>query len=200
MLVGSTVMGSHGLDGRESFELGVAASARVGLFPTFVAGSIGALGGALATPGLVVVYRGLAPGGRQLALIASMGLGLWLVMYAAHHGIRPPVAHVIRLEPEAFETLHFARTVAYMNLQRSIGGIGLFAGSMFFFFTVLFRSTLFPRWMVLFTPILWMGGVRASSLLDSPLAGPLVMGWVDAINLMFFIAVTITCRPDSRVD
>jgi hypothetical protein len=194
MLTGSVLVSRHGRSGPEAWEAGVAAMAEIPLMPTLVGGSLGVFGAALCCLGVLSVFRGLEPAGRSLAWIAAGGLVFWFVMYGAHVGLRPVVAHVLRVEPLALDGLMFSRAVAYMNVQRSMAGLGLFVGSLFFFFTVLFRATAFPRWVAAATPVFYVPGVRLTPWLAAPLAGPWLAGWLELVSLAFFVVVTAVPR------
>ncbi|MEM1024108.1 MAG: DUF6796 family protein [Myxococcota bacterium] len=197
MLIDSLILGAHGLPGPKAWEEGVRAAAELSVVSTFIGGTLGAFGAVLAMLGLVPLFQVLQPAGRPLAWIAACGLAGWLALYGVHHGMRPLVAHLLRVEPLALDSMMFARALAYLNVQRSMGGVGLFAGSLFFFFTTLFRRTELPRWSVVTTPLFWVPGLFVARSLPAPLAGPYLAGWLDLICLPLFAVLLISPRRRS---
>ena len=194
MLVDSVILGSHGLAGPEAWEEGVRAAAELPVVSTFIGGTLGAFGAILAMIGLVPLFRALRPAGTPLAWITACSLAAWLALYGVHHGMRPLVAHLLRVEPLALDSMMFARALAYLNVQRSMGGVGLFAGSLFFFFTTLFRPTELPRWAVITTPLFLVPGVFIARYLPAPIAGPYLAGWLDLICVPLFVVLLASPR------
>lgn len=196
MLADSAVLGGHGLEGAEAWREGLRASASIDVISTFIAGALGSAGACVALMGLTSLYRAMEPAGRGIAWIAACGLGAWLVLLGAHHAARPLVAHLIRVEPLALDSLMFARALAYVNVHRSFAGVGLFFGSLFFFFGTLFRPTELPRWCVALTPLLLIPGVFAFRTAPAPIAGMGIAGWADIVMLPLFVALLFVPRPE----
>lgn len=199
-LVGSLVQANPEVGGDETWREGIRISAALPPFRTFVGGVLGTLGCAIALLGLVGVFRGLSPAGRPLAWISAGGFALWLVMYGAWQAVRPMLAHLQRVGDLALDAKLYTDALTYLNVHRSFGGLGLFTGSVFFFFTVLFRPTAYPRWAAAATPIVWLPLIRLTPVLPEGAAGPFLYAYLDAmlLPLMVLTAFSIAFRRADR--
>lgn len=197
--LGSFLQAPGHVDGPSWWQQGVRASATLEPFTTFVGGTLGVLGALVAATGTFSVFWALRTAGRPVAWVAAGGLAVWWFEYGAWHGIRPMVAHLVRVAELAPDAQDYTMALTYLNVHRSFGGVGLFAGSVFFFFTVLFRTTLLPRWAAAAAPVLWVMGIRLTALLPEGTAGPVGCMYLDLLFVPLYGVALLGLRSEESV-
>lgn len=55
---------------------------------------------------------------------------------------------------------------------------------------IFLKKTFYPRWMLLFTPLIWIFGFKPMQSLPSPFAVIIAGGWMNLIHILFFVIST----------
>ncbi len=191
MALASLLGAPYDVSGADLWEHGVAAAQHVDVVRSMASGVLAPLGAWACCLGILGIFEGLRPAGWGVAAVASAGFSQWFVALGAHQAVRPLYAHLYRFGVPDPRLLDQATT--YLNLLRSVAAIGLFAGSMFFFFAVLFRPTRFPRGAAWTVPILWVLTIRVIPALP---AGPAAawFAWLDLLAVAFFGSLLVLGR------
>jgi len=190
LVVADIVASPAGATGAEVWAEGVTLLAERDATVTMIAAGLSPLGAAFALVGCLATYETLRPAGRGVAAVAAGGFAQWFVGYAAYAGGRPLIGVLAALVESVEEGAALTQAVTFLNVHRALGGVGLFFGSMFFFFTVLFRAPSLPRSAVAMTPILWMPLVRLTPLLPAG-GGAYWFSFINVVWVGYFAALAV---------
>lgn len=188
MLIGSLVSSPASAPGALVWADGAELLSTVEPIRAMIGAALGPLGAAFALGGCVGVFWILQPAGPGVALVPAAGLAQWFVGYGAYLAGRPFIGLMTRLVEPAGQPELLTLASTYLNVHRALGGVGLFVGSMFFFFTVLFRPTLLPRGAAAIAPVLWMPLIRTTPLWPSG-GGAFWFAYPDLVAVLFFAAL-----------
>lgn len=197
MATGSLVASPAGAPGAEVWSHGLALLADAHPVRIMIGAALAPLGAALALAGCLAVFRLLSPGGRGVALVAAGGFAQFFVCLAAYEAGRPIIGALHRVPDLASDASLIVDATTYLNVHRALAGLGLFFGSMFYFFTVLFRPTALPRVAVLATPVLWVPLIRITPLLPGG-GGAFWFAYLDLVWVGVFAALWAWARRSAH--
>ena len=164
-----------------------------------VGGLLGPIEAAFYIVGFWHIYMALRPGGKTLAAITFGGLS-WSVIVGAgafHSAFvfkglllraqkiitDPQISWFQALLSDASRYIHLLYQVMFF--------LGL-AATFVFLFLILFRKTLYPKWMVLFVPTLWVLVLpQIAKNIPAPIGGMLLGGSMNLSFLLYFAVSTI---------
>ena len=193
MAIGSLVASPAGATGAEVWTKGLALLADAHEVRIMIGAALAPLGAALALAGCIAVFRLLRPAGRGVALVAAAGFAQFFVCLAAYEAGRPIIGALHRVPELAPDASLIVDATTYLNVHRALAGLGLFFGSMFYFFTVLFRDTLLPRLAVVATPVIWVPLIRITPLLPAG-GGAFWFAFLDVVWIGVFAALFVWAR------
>lgn len=188
MLSASLLQSSPALPGGEAWTRGLESLTDGHPVRIMVGAALSPLGGALAAAGCLAVFFALRPAGAGVAGVAAGGFVQWFVSYAAYGAGRPLIAQLHRASELAADPRLVVEATTFWNVHRALAGVGLFVGSLFFFFTLLFRSTHLPRGLAAAAPVLWVPLIRLTPLLPTG-GGAFWTAYLDLVGVVFFSAL-----------
>jgi hypothetical protein len=197
MLGASLVASPAAAPGPDVWRLGVGLLADAHPVRVMIGAALSPLGAAFAVFGCLGVFDALKPGGRAAAAVAAGGFAQWFIAYAAYAAGRPLLAALAAAPELGAESAAVVEATTYLNVHRALGGIGLFFGSMFFFFAVLFRSTGLPRGAAALAPVIYVPLIRLTPLLPAG-AGAFWFAYLDLVAVGFFFGLGLTVRRAPR--
>jgi hypothetical protein len=157
----------------------------------------GPLGAWLYIVGFWQLYLALKPAGRRLAFVCWAGFSIGFVYVAgAFHTSFPFMAHAAQsMEagelggPEQLMALANP-TINYAIMLFVAGALPSLVGCLILAYAVLALPTRYPRWTVVFNPIVLYVITLAFRFAPAPLGGLLYIGYGNIVFLTFFAAST----------
>jgi len=199
MVLGAALSSSWTATGVETWERGIGAHVDAGAVRSMIGAALAPIGAALAIGGLRSVVDLLRPAGRGVALVAAGGFVQWFVGYATYEAGRPLLAQLHSAPGLAADSSLIVESTTFWNVHRALAGVGLFFGSMFFFFTVLFRPTHLPRGAAVLAPFIWLPIVQLTRVL--PVGGGVFwFAWADLIWVGFFAGLLWWGRRSQQLE
>ncbi len=162
-------------------------------------GLLGPIEAAFYIIGFGHIYLALRPGGKTLAAITFGGLSWSVIVGAgAYHSAFVFKGLLLRTQnamadprPDWFQAL-LNDAAQYMHLLYNVMFILGLAATFTFLFLILFRKTLYPKWMVLFVPTLWILVLpQIAENIPAPVGGMLLGGSMNLSFLIYFVISTI---------
>ena len=162
-------------------------------------GLLGPIEAAFYIVGFWHIYLALRPGGKTLAAITFGGLSWSVIVGAgAYHSAFVFKGLLIRAQkaiadPQIswFQVL-LSDASQYIHLLYNVMFILGLAATFTFLFLILFRKTLYPKWMVLFVPTLWVLVLpQIAQNIPAPVGGMLMGGSMNLSFLLYFAVSTI---------
>ena len=162
---------------------------------------LGSLIGNAAIPlwllGFWPVYLALAPAGRHLALPPVLFLAYAFSIFPGYHGSY--ALYAAGFQAQALAPAELSSTLAtmvermhaYHAAVLNLITISAPIGSLWFAAVVLFRETLFRRWMVIVSPILVPLTQPLAEMLPAPYGAYIRPAWGTTIFTLFFLSATI---------
>ena len=143
------------------------------------------------------VYVALAPAGRHLALPPVLFLAYAFSLFPGYHGSY--ALYAAGFQAQAAAPAELASTLvtlvdrmeAHHAAVLNLITVGAPIGSLWFAAVVLFRHTLYPRWMALLSPILVPLTQPLAEMLPSPYGAYIRPAWGTTIFSVFFLISTI---------
>jgi hypothetical protein len=159
---------------------------------------IGPLGAWLYVIGFWQVYLALRPAGKWLAFVCWAGFSIGFIYAAgAFHASFPFMAHAAQsmaaVDSDRAEvvTALSQHSIRYAGLIFLISWIPSLVGCLTLAYAVLARRTRYPRWSILFHPLVLYVFTLTFRFVPAPLGGLLYIGFGNIIFLIFFAASTI---------
>ncbi len=143
------------------------------------------------------VYVALAPAGRKLALPPVLLLAYAFSIFPGYHGAY--ALYAAAFQAQAAAPVELAGTLATM-VERMEGQHAAVMtliqpmvpiGSFWFMAVVLFRETLFARWMVIFAPIVAPITQPLAEMLPGPYGAFIRPAWGTTFFSLFFLVATV---------
>lgn len=123
---------------------------------------------------------------KILAKVLFVSFAILFVFAGSYHAMFPNYGFVGRLPaPYQSEQLDYIRT--YLKSINTIMYIGGTVWTLVLFYLVLFRKSIFPKWILVFTPtilILFAGIIK--NYVPYPLGAIIYGGWINLSFLLFF--------------
>ena len=162
---------------------------------------LGSLIGNAAIPlwllGFWPVYVALAPAGTKLALPPVLLLGYAFSIFPGYHGSYALYAAAFQAQATAPPELASVitpmveRMDAYHSAVMMLIGPGVPLGSLWFAAVVLFRETLYARWMAFVVPIVAPLTQPLAEMLPGPYGAYVRPAWGTTFFTLFFLLATI---------
>jgi len=154
-------------------------------------GLIGPIASVFSLIGGYIFYLVFRSVNKVLAMILFACFAIFFIVAGTYHAMFPNYGFVGRL-PELLQPqqLLFIRTYL-KSIYILISICGTFF-TLLLFYLVIFKKSLFPRWMLLFTPtllILMAGFVK--DYIPYPLGAIVYGGWINLCFMLFFIVCFI---------
>lgn len=198
-----TIVSDFILIGRPSsasafFKLGTESLAALSQWRIIVGAFVGIIVIPFQIAGLATIYYGIKTAGRTKALIVVLTTAHTLMMAVAFHTSYAFTASGWNLYYE----LGFGDRVAEKMMYRFgyywmiiivIMAVELIFSSSFFVFLILRGSTLYPKWMALFSPacvLLYMYPIVLAA--PNPIGGFIAPAFLNLATLVFFVLSTVT--------
>ncbi|PHR57024.1 MAG: hypothetical protein COA43_12975 [Robiginitomaculum sp.] len=173
--------------------------AMMNVMPTnrlILGGMVGPLAGLLYGLGSMMLFIGFRRHDRRLARIVSALFVIMLVMGGAYHAV-----HVMYGFIGSDDVLDLAPKITGLIVaMRDVSALAGVSATLLFTYIVLRYDTVLPKWIVLFTPVLWtlLGPIIAPHV-PYPFGGSIIGGWVNICFITFFLLCYFTVREPDKV-
>ena len=142
-------------------------------------------------------YPPLAPAGRRLALPPVLLLAYAFSIFPGYHGAY--ALYAAGFHAQAAAPVELANTIATWVERMEDQHVAVMVliqpfvpiGSFWFMAVVLFRQTLFARWMVIFTPIVAPMTQPLAEMLPGPYGAFIRPAWGTTFFTVFFLLATV---------
>ena len=149
-----------------------------------IGGVVGPLAGLLYALGTIMYYLAFRGHEKRLARIMTTLFVVMFVVGGAYHSIYTTYGFV----PPGDLLGATAKISALIGALQKVSFVAGLSGSILFIYMVLRYDTVFPKWIIIFTPTFW-------TLLNGPLApyipypaGSVVVGgWINICFILFFM-------------
>lgn len=149
-----------------------------------IGGVVGPLAGLLYALGATMYYLAFRDHEKRLARIMTALFVVMFVVGGAYHSIFATYGFV----PPGDLLGTTAKISALINALQKVSFVAGLTGSILFIYMVLRYDTVFPKWIIIFTPTFW-------TLLNGPLApyipypagSVIVGGWINICFILFFM-------------
>lgn len=133
---------------------------------------------------------------KFLAKFLFASFAILFVFAGSYHAMFPNLGFIGRL-PESLQSQQLIYIRTYLNQINTLIYIFGTIGTFILFYLVIFKKTLFPKWMLLFTPtILILFASLIKNYIPYPFGAIVYGGW---INLCFMLFFTICLLHFSRM-
>ncbi len=163
--------------------------------------ALGSIMGNVALPfwllGFLPLYVALAPAGRWLSIPPVFFLGWLFSLFPGYHGSYALYAagfHAQRDAPAALSetvTTLAERMHAYHDSLIMVIGVLSVVGSVWLLVAIMSGRTLFPRWMVVLTPLIVPLTQPLIEMLPAPFGGFIRPAWGTTLFTLLFLAATL---------
>jgi hypothetical protein len=174
---------------------------RMGEMPIYrliAGGIIGPIASIFSIIGAYLFYIVFRSENKILAKFLFVSFGILFVFAGSYHAIFPNFGFIGRL-PESMQSQQIIFIRTYL---KSINIAIYFFGTVWtfiLFYLVLFRKTLYPKWMLFFTPTLL---IMLSSLIKDyvpyPLGAIVYGGWINLSFMLYFIVCFVNFRKNKN--
>lgn len=123
---------------------------------------------------------------KSLAIFLFVSFAVLFVFAGSYHALFPNLGFIGRL-PESLQTQQLIYVSTYLNKINTMIYIFGTIGTFILFYLVIFKKSLFPKWMLLFTPTLL---ILLASLIKNyipyPFGAIVYGGWINFCFALFF--------------
>lgn len=160
-------------------------------------GLMGPIAGAFSVLGGYLFYLVFKSINRFLAAFMFIFFALMFIASGSYHAVFASLGLVGRLpEPHQAEQLLFLKTYL-KSIYSFIFACGLI-WTLLLFYLVIFTKTIYPKWMLFFTPtLLLLLSPYFKDLIPYPLGGILYGGSINLIFMLYFTVCFIALRKES---
>lgn len=123
---------------------------------------------------------------KFFATFLFASFAILFVFAGSYHAMFPNIGFIGRL-PESMQAQHLIYIRTYLNQINTLIYIFGTIGTFILFYLVIFKKSLFPKWILLFTPTLLI--LLASFIKDYipyPLGAVVYGGWINLCFILFF--------------
>ena len=134
---------------------------------------------------------------KILAKFLFVSFAIMFVFAGSFHAMFPYLGFVGRL-PESLQSQQLIFIKTYLNLIKTLMNVCGIFGTLILFYLVIFKKSLYPKWMLLLTPILLilMAGF-VKDYIPYPFGAIVYGGWMNLCFMLFFIVCLIHFRKKS---
>ena len=150
-------------------------------------GLIGPIASIFYLIGGYIFYIVFRPVNKVLASILFACFAIMFILAGSYHAMFPNFGFIGRL-PEALQSQQLLFIHTYLGLIYTVIYIFGIFWTLLLFYLVIFKKSLYPIWMLLFTPTLLV--LLSQSLKDYipyPLGAIIYGGWINLCFMLFFI-------------
>jgi len=154
-------------------------------------GLIGPIASVFSMTGGYLFYLTFKPVNKTLATIVFVSFALLFVFAGSYHAMFPHYGFMGRL-PESLQSEQIEYIKEYLKSINTLIYIFGTVWTLILFYFVIFKKTLFQKWMLLFTPTLL---ILLSGLIKNHIPYPFGVivygGWINLCFLLFFIVCLV---------
>ena len=134
---------------------------------------------------------------KILAKLLFVNFAIMFVFVGSYHAMFPYLGFVGRLQ-ESFQSEQLAFIRTYLDLILTLMFVFGIIWTLILFYLVIFKKSLYPKWMLLLTPILLilMAGF-VKDYIPYPFGAIVYGGWMNLCFMLFFIVCLIHFRKKS---
>lgn len=152
-------------------------------------GAVGPIAALCSACGMAIFYFTLEPASAKLARASAALLAMTILIGGSYHalfavfGFAQKIGDASLRQTLLSQVALLRNTVGYAMYATGLSGIALV------YWLALTRKTHFPRWLLLFTPILSQAGWLLDSWfrqIPAPLGSIVVGGWINGTFVLFF--------------
>ncbi|MCD6379473.1 hypothetical protein J7M07_03400 [bacterium] len=182
--------------GSEYYECSRRIMSEIPLLRLMIGGAVGPVASILYTIGFWQVYLAIRSAGKVLALISFSGFACMIIFAGSYHSgfvntglILRAKASVQQSDIEIVKAL-LDQSTAYLHFLFSTLSVFGAIGTIIFLFTIIFRKTYYPKFIILFTPTLLIFTFSIANYIPSPVGGIIYGGYINLAFLLFFCVST----------
>ncbi|MEN8225260.1 MAG: DUF6796 family protein [Bacteroidota bacterium] len=124
---------------------------------------------------------------KILAKFLFVSFAILFVFAGSYHALFPNFGFIGRL-PESLQPQHLIYLRSYLNQINTLIYIFGTIGTFLLFYLVIFKKSLFPKWILLFTPtLLILFASFVKYYIPYPLGAIVYGGWINLCFMLFFI-------------
>ena len=128
---------------------------------------------------------------KILAKLLFVNIAIMCVFAGSYHAMFPYLGFVGRL-PESFQSEQLAFIRTYLDLIKTLMFVFAIIWTLILFYLVIFKKTLYPKWMLLLTPILLiLAAGFVKDYIPYPFGAIIYGGWINLSFMLFFIVCLI---------
>lgn len=147
-----------------------------------IGGILGILSACLFIIGFYHIYLTIQNRQKILAKIVLAFLSTGIIFGGAYHAFFPAYGIVAKFgHPEIIDTM-----TAYTYIIGSITFFSTALGWIFFAYLIVCKKTLYPHWILFFTPLVWLWLSPVFEQLPQPYFMLIVGGWSNLVSVLFF--------------
>jgi len=168
------------------------------LLRLMIGGAVAPIAVILYSIGFWHIFLAIKTGGKILGTIVFSGLVFMISFGGVFHAGFVYTGLILRaknaiqdVDLQIIETL-LKQASDYLHLLYTISFVFGTISTIFLIYMVLFKKTLYPKWVVLFTPTLLILTSPLARTLPAPVGGILYGGYINFVFLLFFCVSTIT--------
>jgi hypothetical protein len=164
--------------------------ARMGTMPTdrlIAGGMVGPIASILSVIGGYMLYILFRPVNKIFAAVLFLSYAIMLIVGGTYHAMFPNFGFAGRL-PESLQAPQIELIKTYLNNIYSIMFIAGTVWTLVLFYLVLFKKSLYPIWLLLFTPtlLLLLAGIVKNHI-PYPVGGVIYGGWLNLCFVLYFM-------------
>lgn len=139
--------------------------------------------------GFAHVFLAVKPSGKVFAFICASLMAVGYTILAAWHCAIPMFAYINRMQPDGRNPIAHEGW-KYLEFIGFCGFVPAFLGLVLLPILILFRTSLYPKWFCILTPLAFYAmGQATFPMLPAPIGGYLVSG-NGSLSLLFFFSLS----------
>jgi hypothetical protein len=151
-----------------------------------IGGAVGPMAALLYCLGAVSIYYALKNVNQLMALLISSSLIISFAYMGAYHALYPMHGFIAKIQdPQVAITLKNQLAILTSIIYNIEFAVGLLA-TLLFFFLVLAKKTIYPKWIVFFFPTVLSLLSDLPRLLPYPIGGIILGRWDNGCFIVFF--------------
>ncbi len=196
MFIGDMFLYGGFYSGSEYYEYSRRIMGEIPLLRLMIGGAIGPIASILYAIGFWQIYLAIKSAGKVLASISFSGFAVMSIIAGSYHSgfvntglILRARASIQQCDLESVKIL-LGQSIDYLHFLYNMMFVFGTIGTIIFMFTIIFRKTYYPKWIILFTPTLLLLTSSIAAYIPSPFGGIIYGGYINLIFLLFFCVST----------
>lgn len=194
LFIGDMFLFGSWLSGREALAENWRLMARFSPMRLMLGGLLGPFSSIFYVLGCWHFYLALKSAGKRLSFLVFFNFATGIIIGGAFQAASPFLGFLFQVENllrQAYFDILNTSIRQYLDLLFMLAQIFGVIGSLLFIFLVLFRTTRYPRWMIMFTPPVILFTRTMGQYLPAPLGGNILAGY---INLGFMVIFGVSLK------